>query len=103
MGDPLSGLIGFWLFIAIGAAAVGGRGAAGKVLAAPFRFTGWVLRGILGAAGQGARTVIATLWRGFVQLLADAHRHLYGRWPGATLIGYTLVLFTAVLYIYYLR
>lgn len=96
-------LIALWLFVAIGAAAVGGRGAAGKVLAAPFRFGGWVLRGACGAAGQGARTVITTLWRGFVQLLADAHRHLYGRWPGATLLGYALVILTAMVYIRYLR
>ena len=96
-------LIALWLLIAIGAAAVMGRGGAGKVLAAPFRFGGWILRGILGAAGQGARTVIATLWRGFIQLLADAHRHIYGRWPGATLLGYSLVFFAAVVYIYYLR
>ena len=96
-------LIALWLLIAIGAAAVGGRGSASKVFADPFRFSGWILRGILGAAGQGARTVIATLWRGFVQLVADAHRHIYGRWPGATLLGYSLVFFAAVVYIYYLR
>ena len=96
-------LIALWLFVAIGAAAVGGRGSVSKVFAAPFRFGGWILRGILGAAGQGARTVIAALWRGFVQLLADAHRHIYGRWPGATLFGYVLVISAAVVYIYYLR
>lgn len=103
MGDPLSSLIGFCLFIAIGAAAVGGRGAAGKVLAAPFRFGGWVLRSILGAAGQGLRTVLATLWRGFVQLVADAHRYAYGRWPGATVLGYVILFSAAGLYIYLRR
>lgn len=96
-------LIALWLFLAIGAAAVGGRGAASKVFAAPFRFGGWVLRGIFDAAGQGARTVVATLWRAFIQLVADAHRHLYGRWPGATILGYVLAIFTAMVYIRYLR
>ncbi len=96
-------LIAFWLFVAIGAAAVGGRSVAAKVLAWPFRFAGEIMRAMLGAAGQGARTVIATLWRGFVQLLADAHRHFYGRWPWATLLGYALVFSAAMVYIYHLR
>lgn len=100
MGDPLSSLIGIWLFITIAAAAVGGKGVAGKVLSAPFRLGGWMLRGMLSAAGKGAQTVVATLWRGLVHVIADAHHYLYGHWPGAILLCYTLAFFAAVLYIY---
>ena len=96
----LGQLIGLWLFVAMFAAVIGGRGMASKVLAVPFRFGGWVLRGVLGSAGQGARTVVTTLWRGFVRLVSDAHSHCYGHWPGATLLGYVVIFVTAGVLIY---
>ena len=100
--DPnaLGSLLGLWIFIAIVAALIGGRAAASNVLAAPFRLCGWVLRGILSATGRGTQRILADVWRGFTRLVAHAHSYCYGRWPGATLLGYAVAIVATVLYIY---
>ncbi len=55
---------------------------AGEVFVAPFRFFGWMLRGIFSASGRAAGSVVR-----------DAHRYFYGRWPGWTLVFYGSVFF----------
>ena len=92
----MGSIIGLWIFVAIAAALSGGPGAAGKVLTAPFRFGGWVLRGCFGAAGQGVRTIIAHAWWAFVRILTDS----YNRWPGPTIVGCAIILFAAWLYMH---
>ena len=99
LGQVMSNLLAIWITVAVIAAVFGGRQGGYRVVAAPFRIGGWVARGLLGAAGHGVWAILAAVGRGFAQLLADAHRHLYGRWPGATLLGYTILLLIAGLYI----
>ena len=100
--DPsqaLVGLLAVWTVLAMIAGMFGGRRATHQVLAAPFRLGGWMLRGVLGALGHGVWAIISAIGRGIVQLLADIHRHLYGRWPGTTLLAYAILLLVAGLYI----
>ena len=105
MGDPnaLGSLIGLWLFVAMFAAAFGSRGLASKVMAGPFHFMGWIMRGLLGAAGQGARAIVAQLWRAGVVLVSDAHRYCYGYWPGSTLLVYAGLFLSAIIWSIFLR
>lgn len=70
-------LLGLFLAVAALALIFGGPQAAGKVLASPFSFFGWALRGTLGATGRGIGRVIS-----------DAHRYFYRRWPGRTIAVY---------------
>lgn len=90
----ISGLLAILLTIAALAFIFGGPSAAGRVMASPFQLFGWVLRGLLGAAGRGASGAVRDAHRYGMRHHPRTTLKVYG-WIAAVVAGAVILLFLA--------